>query len=111
MVCAAWSKTWTRMAESKISQRFQCPTSDTWSVPISAKLFKTSTFRLAAVYLLVFAISVAAILGYVSWNTSVLLERQIDDSIEAEIASLADQYRQGGMTGVLEAVNRRGAGN
>ena len=80
-------------------------------MPISAKLFKTSTFRLAAVYLLVFAISVAAILGYVYWNTSVLLERQIDDSIEAEIASLADQYRQGGMTGVLEAVNRRSAGN
>ena len=34
-------------------------------MPASLKLFKTSTFRLAAVYLVVFLLSVGAILGYV----------------------------------------------
>ena len=40
------------------------------------KLLRTSTFRLAALYLAVFALSVGALLGYVYWNTAVLLERQ-----------------------------------
>ena len=47
-----------------------------------AKLLRTSTFRLAALYLIVFALSVSALLGYVYWNTTVLLERQTDDSMQ-----------------------------
>jgi signal transduction histidine kinase len=76
-------------------------------VPISLNLLKTSTFRLAAAYLFVFVLSVAAILGYVYWNTAVLLERQIDNSIEAEIASFAAEYQQTGLPGLLQAINRR----
>ncbi len=34
------------------------------------KILKTSTFRLAAIYLMVFAVSVGAILAYVFWNTA-----------------------------------------
>jgi len=55
-------------------------------------LLRTSTFRLMAVYLVLFAVSVGAILGYVYWNTAVLLERQGDETIKAEIAGLAEQY-------------------
>jgi signal transduction histidine kinase len=76
-------------------------------VPISLNLLKTSTFRLAAVYLFVFTLSVVAVLGYVYWNTAVLLERQIDTSIRAEIAAIADEYQQTGLTGLLEAIDRR----
>jgi hypothetical protein len=76
-------------------------------VAISLNLLKTSTFRLAAVYLFVFALSVAAILGYVYWNTAVLLERQIDNSIRSEIATIANEYQQTGLPGLLEAMDRR----
>jgi signal transduction histidine kinase len=76
-------------------------------VPISLNLLKTSTFRLAAVYLFVFVLSVAAILGYVYWNTAVLLERQIDSSIEAEIATFAREYQETGLPGLLEALDQR----
>jgi signal transduction histidine kinase len=76
-------------------------------VPISLNLLKTSTFRLAAAYLFVFVLSVAAILGYVYWNTAVLLERQIDSSIQAEIATFASEYQQTGLPGLLEALDRR----
>ena len=51
-------------------------------MPVSRNLLRTSTFRLSAVYLLVFALSVGAILGYVYINTVVLLEQQTEDTIE-----------------------------
>lgn len=71
------------------------------------KILKTSTFRLAAIYLAVFALSVGAILAYVFWNTAGLLERQTDATIRAEVQALADQYRILGLRGIVETVQRR----
>ena len=76
-------------------------------MPISLNLLKTSTFRLAAAYLFVFVLSVVGILGYVYWNTAVLLERQIDSSIRAEIATFASEYQETGLAGLLEVMDRR----
>lgn len=76
-------------------------------MPISLNLLKTSTFRLAAAYLFVFVLSVVGILGYVYWNTAVLLERQIDSSIQAEIATFASEYQETGLPGLLEVMDRR----
>ena len=71
------------------------------------KLLRTSTFRLAALYLAVFALSVGALLGYVYWNTAVLLERQTDETIRAEVQALADQYRYRGLRGIIDTIQRR----
>jgi signal transduction histidine kinase len=73
------------------------------------RLHRTSTFRLAALYLFVFAASVAALLGYVYWNTAVLLERQTDETIRAEVQGLADQYRIRGLQGIIDTIERRSA--
>lgn len=73
----------------------------------SLKLLRTSTFRLAALYLVLFALSVAALLGYVYLNTAVLLERQTDETIRAEVQALADQYRLRGLNGIIDTVRRR----
>ncbi|MGB9142251.1 MAG: HAMP domain-containing sensor histidine kinase [Aestuariivirga sp.] len=73
------------------------------------KILKTSTFRLAAIYLLVFAVSVGSILAYVFWNTAGLLERQTDATIRAEVQALADQYRLLGLRGIVDTVRRRSA--
>jgi signal transduction histidine kinase len=72
-----------------------------------AKLLRTSTFRLVAAYLVLFAVSVGAILAYVYWNTAVLLERQINDTIEAEVTGLAEQYSDGGLDRLLRTVQDR----
>ena len=74
---------------------------------ISPTLFRTSTFRLAIAYLLVFAVSVGAILGYVYWRTAVLLVQQTDETIAAEFLSLGEEYQKTGMQGVLETVASR----
>lgn len=73
------------------------------------KLLRTSTFRLAALYLILFAISVAALLGYVYWNTAVLLQEQTDYTIQAEVQALSDQYQLRGLNGILDTVQRRSA--
>jgi len=76
-------------------------------VPHSLKLFQTSTFRLSALYLVLFALSVGAILAYVYWNTALLLERQTDETIRAEVQGLADQYRLRGLAGIIDTIQRR----
>ncbi len=74
---------------------------------INPKIFQTSTFRLAALYLLVFLLSTGAVLGYVFWNTVGLLERQTEETIRAEVQGLGDQYRVRGLSGVVDIINRR----
>jgi signal transduction histidine kinase len=76
-------------------------------VPVNLKILRTSTFRLAAIYLLLFALSTATILYYVYYTTVHLLERQTEETIRAEVEGLADQYRIRGMTGILDVVQRR----
>ena len=76
-------------------------------MPASLKLLRTSTFRLAALYLILFAVSVGTLLGYVYLNTAVLLERQTDDTIRAEVQALADQYRIRGLGGIIDTIRRR----
>ena len=78
---------------------------------INLKILKTSTFRLAAIYLTVFAISIGAVLGYVYWNTVVLLQEQTDDTIGAEVQGLAEQYRQRGLNGLIEIIKERSKEN
>jgi signal transduction histidine kinase len=76
-------------------------------VTINPKIFATSTFRLAALYLLVFLLSAGAVLGYVFWNTVGLIERQTEETIRAEVQALGDQYRVRGLSGVIDVINRR----
>jgi signal transduction histidine kinase len=76
-------------------------------VRANLKLLQTTSFRLSAIYLLFFAVSTAALLTYVYYNTSGLLERQTEDTIRAEVLGLADQYHERGIGGVMEVINRR----
>ncbi len=73
----------------------------------NANIFQSSTFRLLAIYLLVFVISVAALLAYIYYNTVGLLERQTEATITAEVLGLAEQYRQRGLPGLVDVVDRR----
>jgi signal transduction histidine kinase len=76
-------------------------------VQINSKIFRTSTFRLSAIYLILFALSVSSVLGYVYLNTVGILERQTDETIRAEVQGLADQYQLLGLRGVASVIQRR----
>src|SRR5882757_3411431 len=60
-----------------------------------------------AVYLLVFTLFAAFLLGYFFWNAQRLLGAQINGTVDAEISSLADQYSQGGIVRLVAAIERR----
>ena len=72
-----------------------------------AKLVRTTAFKLMAVYLLVFTLFAAFLLGYFFWNAQRLLGSQINATIDAEISSLAEQYSQGGIVRLIASIDRR----
>ena len=71
------------------------------------KLFRTTTFKLTLVYLTVFALFAAFLLGYFALNTRRLITEQITDTVNAEITGLSEQYRQGGIRRLVLAVDAR----
>jgi signal transduction histidine kinase len=71
------------------------------------KLFRTTTFKLTLVYLTVFALFAAFLLGYFAFNTRRLITEQITETVDAEITGLSEQYRQGGIRRLVVVVDSR----
>ncbi len=71
------------------------------------KIFRTTTFKLTLVYLTVFALFAAFLLGYFAFNTRRLITEQITDTVNAEITGLSEQYRQGGIRRLVISVDER----
>jgi signal transduction histidine kinase len=71
------------------------------------KLFRTTTFKLTLVYLTVFALFAAFLLGYFALNTRRLITEQITDTVNAEITGLSEQYRLGGLRRLVIVVDAR----
>lgn len=63
-------------------------------------LVRTTTFRLSLIFMALFGTAAALAIGYIYWNTDVLLARRLEQTIDAEIQGLAERYR-GGDIGLL----------
>ena len=72
-----------------------------------AELLRSSTFRLALLYMILFAGSASMLLGFIYWSTVAVMAEQVDTTIEAEIQGLAEQYRQRGLNGLVRTINDR----
>ena len=75
------------------------------------RLVRTHAFRLAALYFLVFALSVTGVLLFVYWATADFIERQTEATLTAEVTGLAEQYAQRGLSGLVQIVAARSAGD
>jgi signal transduction histidine kinase len=71
------------------------------------RLLNTSAFRLAAIYFTLFATSVLALLGFIYFSTADFVESQAEETIDAEIRGLAEQYREHGLAGLVEIIEQR----
>jgi signal transduction histidine kinase len=71
------------------------------------RIFRTLAFRIVAVYLAVFAISAAAIVGFTYWNTARALNAQTDQIVETDISGLAERYQRLGLAGLTDAIVNR----
>jgi len=75
------------------------------------RLVKTHALRLAALYFVVFAASVLGVLLFVYWTSADFVERQTEATLDAEITGLAEQYAQRGLSGLIQIVAARSAGD
>ena len=75
------------------------------------RLVGTHAFRLAALYFLVFAASVLGVLLFVYLTSADFVERQTEATLDAEITGLAEQYAQRGLSGLIQIVAARSAGD
>lgn len=74
---------------------------------MDTRFLRSSTFRLALIYMLLFASSVLVLLGFIYWSTVSYLSAQTDDTIEIEILDLTDRYRHAGLAGLTELISER----
>ena len=71
------------------------------------KLVRTTAFKLSLAYLIVFALFAAFLLGYFAWNTRRFITSQITQTVDAEIAGLAEQYRLAGIRRLVLIIDAR----
>lgn len=71
------------------------------------RLLRSSPFRLAVAYVALFGSSALVLLAFIYWSTAGFMLRQADETIEAEIAGLAERYRIGGLSGLTALIEER----
>ena len=74
---------------------------------MQTRLLRTSGFRIAVLYLLLLSVTLFALTAFVYWSTSGLVDRQMKETVEAEIRGLADVYRDEGLPRLVEAIGER----
>ena len=71
------------------------------------KLIRTTAFKLTLVYLGVFILFAASLLGYFALNTRRLITEQITATVNGEVNGLSEQYGQGGLRRLVTVVDVR----
>jgi signal transduction histidine kinase len=71
------------------------------------KLIRTTAFRLTLVYLFLFALFAASLLGYFAWNTRRLITEQITSTVDAETSEISEIYARRGLRGLVFNVENR----
>jgi signal transduction histidine kinase len=99
-----------------VADKLALPTPRSWPLAQrlggnARRLLHTHAFRLAALYFLVFAASMLGVLLFVYWTSANFVERQTEATLDAEINGLAEQYAQRGLSGLVQLVDARSAGD
>lgn len=68
------------------------------------KTLRTLAFRIVLVYVAIFAASAVALVAFTYWNTKRALDAETDQTIEAEIAGLSEQYQRLGIAGLTDVI-------
>ncbi|MBU6464157.1 MAG: HAMP domain-containing protein [Proteobacteria bacterium] len=71
------------------------------------KLIRTTAFRLTLVYLFLFALFAASLLGYFAWNTRRLITEQITSTVNAETEEIGEIYSRRGLRGLVFTIENR----
>jgi signal transduction histidine kinase len=69
--------------------------------------FRTTAFKLSAIYLAVFTVFAAFLIGYFARNTSAILHAQMQSALDAELEGMAAQYNRGGIVRLARFIEVR----
>ncbi len=75
------------------------------------RLLRSTTLRIALIYVVLFATSVTAVLGFVHYTTAGYLARQTEAAIANEVAELGNRYRQGGIQALARVISNKATTN
>jgi len=75
-----------------------------------SQLFRSASFRIAAAYVGLFTVSVSILAGLIYLNSTSALQSEIHMRIGAESAALKEEFGQGGIARLLQAVADRQRG-
>ena len=71
------------------------------------KLIRTTAFRLTLVYLFLFALFAASLLGYFAWNTRRLITEQITTTVNAETGEISEIFGRRGLRDLVSTIENR----
>jgi signal transduction histidine kinase len=71
------------------------------------KTLRSSTLKLAFIYVLVFSSAVFALLGYVYWSTTAYLYQKSDQLLNTERQLMDYAYEKAGRNGIVAQIDRR----
>jgi hypothetical protein len=71
------------------------------------RILRTLAFRIVALYLAIFAVSAASIVGFTYWNTVRALNKQTDDVVDSDISALRERYLRFGLGGLTDLIVNR----
>src|SRR3954447_12762832 len=74
------------------------------------KTLRSSTLRLAFVYIAVFGAAILGLFGFISWATLSYVQVRQERDIARERGLLAGDFVRGGRAGMIEAIERRLSG-
>jgi signal transduction histidine kinase len=72
-----------------------------------SKALRSSTLKLALIYVTVFSAGIFAVLSYVYWITAGHLSEQFEDSLKSEFLSLLETYDRAGHDGLAGLIDAR----
>ena len=75
--------------------------------PGRLRFFGTTAFKLSIIFLAVFAIFAAFLIGYIARNTTEILQAQMRQSLDGELAGMAEQYERGGLDMLVGFISLR----
>lgn len=70
-------------------------------------VFRSTAFRLAIGYSLLFGLSSFALVGFYWWRTSAYLEREVTAVILADTQAIGDRLQDFGLAGAVQTINQR----
>jgi len=75
------------------------------------RLLRTSSFRLALLYVVLFGVSGAVLLGIIYGAALVIVDRQTRETVEADVLGLAEHFGAEGLGGLITVVAARSSSN